>query len=75
MPRSFRDIGGRPAVSPMVLDRRSRNRKPNPPCPTCRAEPEHVHGTVRSSFRIFFKCDRCGGVWDTEIPRRTTGRR
>jgi len=72
-------------VPPMVMDRRSRTRIPNPPCPTCRADADHVRVTTRTSSRLYFKCDQCGGVWDGEVPerwsrqghsgRKTSGRR
>jgi transposase-like protein len=62
-------------VPPMVMDRRSRTRIPNPPCPTCRADSEHVRVTTRTSARLYFKCGECGGVWDGEVPARWTSQR
>jgi hypothetical protein len=61
-------------IPPMVMDRRSRMRIPNPPCPTCRADSEHVRVTTRTSSRLYFKCDQCAGVWDGEVPARWASR-
>jgi transposase-like protein len=62
-------------VTPMVMDRRSRTRIPNPACPTCRADSEHVRVTTRTSARLYFKCGECGSVWDGEVPARWTATR
>jgi transposase-like protein len=59
-------------VPPMVMDRRGKNRIPNPPCPTCRADADHVRVTTRTASRLYYKCDKCGGVWDGEMPARWT---
>jgi hypothetical protein len=53
-----------------AYDRRARSRLPDPSCPTCNAGPEHVQGTVRTSFRVFYRCEKCSGVWDTARPQR-----
>jgi hypothetical protein len=72
MTRKAQNKNGTGAMGPSrpAFDRRSRVRLPDPPCPTCPAGPGRVHGTVRTSFRVFYKCDQCGGVWDVERPRR-----
>ena len=70
MSKNFRNLGHDAMVTPMPLDRRSRARKPDAPCPACRVGPQHVRVTNRTSFRLFYKCTQCGNVWNVEVPRR-----
>ena len=58
----------------MALDRRARNRRPNPDCRSCHADAEHVRATVRGSTRVIFKCEKCGGVWELTVPKRSSSR-
>jgi hypothetical protein len=55
---------------PMAFDRRSRTRPPDPSCRACRATPDLVHVTVRTAGRLYFRCDKCGEVWDIATPQR-----
>jgi hypothetical protein len=76
MPREFRHARDHQVIpSPMALDRRLRTRQPNPFCRSCQADPDNVRATVRTGSRVFFKCERCGSVWDVEQPPRGARRR
>jgi len=62
-------------IPPMAMDRRSRTRMPDPPCPTCRTSPVDVRVTIRTASRLFYKCAHCGGVWDVQRVNQRSKRR
>ncbi|MGH9721576.1 MAG: hypothetical protein ACRD8O_15305 [Bryobacteraceae bacterium] len=58
---------GNPIPQP-ALDRRASTRPPVPSCPLCNAPPEMVLLTARTAYLLYFKCSKCGGVWQGEKP-------
>jgi rubredoxin len=52
----------------LPTDRRSREREPDPSCPSCRVDGDKVQATIRTGFMVFFKCTACGRVWQQEKP-------
>jgi hypothetical protein len=63
------------SVPPPALDRRSNTRPADPPCPTCHASPEEARVTIRTSFLMYFKCGKCGDVWQAKIPPQRSRQR
>lgn len=29
---------------------------------------EHVRATARTAYLVYFKCAKCGNVWDVDVP-------